>query len=118
MKPLSIFLALFAFTVSAFAVPSLRIDQAATIAQQHLKDRGLDGSRYVMSITLDRDSLRGKERYWYARWSENVKLEERKTELGLRINMDGSIVRMVEGPASQPKNYRTRSDRPSILDLK
>ena len=72
----------------------------------------------VMSITLDRDSLRGKERYWYARWSENVKLEERKTELGLRINMDGSIVRMVEGPASQPKNYRTRSDRPSILDLK
>ena len=118
MKPLHLVLAVLALTASALAAPSLRIDQAATIAEKHLKERGLDGSRFVTSLSLDRDSLRSKERYWYARWSENVKLEERKTELGIRINMDGSIVRMVEGPASQPKNYRTRSDRPSILDLK
>ena len=53
MKPLHLAVALCAFTVSAIAAPSMRIDQAAQIAQNHLKERGLDGSRYVTAITLD-----------------------------------------------------------------
>ncbi|MHA3773522.1 hypothetical protein ACXR0O_18465 [Verrucomicrobiota bacterium sgz303538] len=103
---------------SVVAAPQISIDQAISLAQQHLKERGLDGDRYITSLALEKDSITRGNQYWYARWSESVKLEDRKTELGLRINMDGSVVRIVEGPAAQPKNYRTRSDRPSILDLK
>jgi hypothetical protein len=50
----------------------------------------------------------------------------------MQINMDGSIVRVVRGAANKNpetgqvrpersdglQNHRTRSDRPSILDLK
>lgn len=115
--PLVITFSLFLLS-SALAVPFLSVDQAANVAQQHLKERGLAGDRYVTSLVLEKDSVARGERYWYARWSESVKLEERKKELGVRINMDGSLVRIIEGPAAQPKNYRTRSDRPSILDLK
>ena len=119
MKPLR--LAIVAAVLSAssvLATPTLSVGQAAALAQQHLKERGLAGSRYVTSLALEKESGRRGERYWYARWSERVKLEEKQTELGLRINMDGSLVRVVEGPAEPPKSYRTRSDRPSILDLK
>ena len=94
------------------------VDQAAAVAQQHLKERGLDGSRYVNSLILEKAALGSGSQYWYARWSESVKLEDRKTEVGVRINMDGSVVRLVEGPSSKPKHHRTRADRPSILDLK
>lgn len=103
---------------SILAAPQISIDQAASLAQQHLKERGLDGNRFITSLALEKDSITRGNQYWYARWSESVKLEDKKTELGVRINMDGSVVRIVEGPAAQPKNYRTRSDRPSILDLK
>lgn len=119
MKPLR--LAIVALLVSAssvLATPTLSVQQAADLAQQHLKERGLSARRYITSLALEKEAGRRGERYWYARWSESVKLEEKKTELGLRINMDGSLVRVVEGPAAPPKNYRTRSDRPSILDLK
>jgi hypothetical protein len=103
---------------SALGAPSMTVDKAASVAQQHLKERGLADSRFVSSLILERTSIGRGEQYWYARWSESVKLEEQKTEIGLRINMDGSLVRMVEGPGSKPKPHRARNDRPSILDLK
>jgi hypothetical protein len=119
MKPLRIAIA-FALvtTFPLLAAPALSVEQAATLAQQHLKERGFGGSRYISSLALEKGSVTQGDRYWYARWSESVKLEEKQTELGIRINMDGTVVRVVEGPPAQPKNYRTRSDRPSILDLK
>jgi hypothetical protein len=118
-KPLQLAIAASLFLVSSvLAGPSLGIDQAANLAQQHLKERGLTGQRYVASLALEKEAIARGEDYWYARWSESVKLEDRKKELGVRINMDGSLVRIIEGPAAQPKHYRTRSDRPSILDLK
>lgn len=106
------------FAMSAVAAPTVPIDQAAAVAQAHLRERGLEGSRFVSSLVLERESLGRGKHYWYARWSETVKLEGQKTEVGLRINMDGSLVRLIEGPSSKPKHHRSRADRPSILDLK
>ena len=119
-------LRLFAITAllgatAAAAAPSLPIDQAAALAQAHLRERGLNGRVYVTSLGLEIESLGRRVPYWYARWSQSVAGEDKKRETGLRINMDGSLVRIVEMPnASREalRNHRTRSDRPSILDLK
>ena len=118
MKSIRLVIALSLLSTCAIAAPSMKIDQAASAAQEHLRERGLDGKLFVSSLILERGSLGRGTQYWYARWSDSVKLEDRKTEIGLRINMDGSLVRMIEGPSSKPKHHRSRADRPSILDLK
>ncbi len=114
--------AIVAVAASAFAAPpALPIDQAAALAQGDLRERGLSGQLYVASIGLELESLGRRVPYWYARWSQSIAGEEKKRETGLRINMDGSLVRMVETPNASREaltNHRTRSDRPSILDLK
>ena len=105
----------------AAAPPALPIDQAAWLAKEHLRERGLSGQVHVTSLALEIESLGRRVPYWYARWSQSVAGAEKKRELGLRINMDGSLVRIIEAPnASREalRNHRTRSDRPSILDLK
>ena len=104
----------------AQAAPVIPIDQAAAIAQKELKSRGLDSQIFVTSIGLTADGMANSEKYWYVRWSEAIKGEERKKEVGMKIKMDGTIVRLVEGPDGTEalRNHRTRSDRPSILDLK
>jgi len=119
MKPLRLtIVALLLSASSVLAAPTLSVQQAAELAQQHLRERGLAGSRYITSLALEKEAGKRGEHYWYARWSEGVRIEQKQTELGLRINMDGSLVHVVEGPAAPPKHYRTRSNRPSILDLK
>ncbi len=108
-------------STAAVAAPSLPIDRAAALAQAHLRERGLEGQVYVTSLALEIEALARRTPYWYARWSQSIAGDEKKRELGLRINMDGSFVRIVEAPnASREalRNHRTRSDRPSILDLK
>jgi hypothetical protein len=121
MRPILLsLLALFGAACLAQAVPELTIDRAAAAAQKELKDRGLDGHIYVFSLTLEADGVLNKQLHWTARWSEAIPGDERTKEIGLRINMDGNTVRLVEGPGSVDalRNPRTRSDRPSILDLK
>ena len=120
MKTLHLGSALFlaALPISLHAAPAVSVEQAAAIAQAQLKERGLTDRVFVTSLALEKDGLARGDRYWYARWSANLPLEERKTELGVRINMDGSVVRVVENPQSYPQDHRSRSNRPSILDLK
>src|SRR5262249_51839102 len=115
------------FTLLAFltaatlaqAVPQVTIDQAAALAQKDLKDRGLDSKIYVQSLHLDREAIVSKGLHWTAIWSEGIPGENRKKEVGMRINMDGTTVHLVEGPGSAEalRNPMTRADRPSIVDL-
>ncbi len=107
-----------AFTVEAAPAPSVQVAQAATMAQQHLKERGLDDRIFIRALVLEAATVGRGERYWYARWSQNVTIEEEKKEVGLRINMDGTVVRVVENPSKKYTDHRSRSNRPSILDLK
>ena len=97
--------------------PRLRVDQAASLAQAHLKERGLEGRVFVSALTLESTAITRGKTYWYARWSDAVAGGE-KREVGLRIHMDGSVARVVENPAKKYKDHRARPNRPSVLDLK
>lgn len=122
--------AAFAFT-SAHAAPPLPIDKALKIANEYLKENGR-GDTAITSITLEQTSIGGGKSVWAVRWETPVLLSDTKRETGLEIGMDGSTARYTEKIANKNtpasvgvpadraalSNHRTRSDRPSILDLK
>jgi len=122
--------AAFAFT-SAQAAPPLSIDKALKIANGYLKDNGRSDTA-IAGITLEKTAVGGGNVVWAVRWETPVLLSETKRETGIEIGMDGSTARYAEKIAnkntplsvgvpadrSELSNHRTRSDRPSILDLK
>ncbi len=113
-------LVLLAAVCLAQAAPRITIGEAASIAQNELKSRGLESQIYIVGIALQADGMANTEKYWNVRWSEAIAGEERKKEVGVKVKMDGSIVRLVESSEGVEalRNHRTRSDRPSVLDLK
>lgn len=133
MKKL-IFALAFAFTFAPaiHANPSVSIDEALKLAKKYLKENARDGV-FIRSLSLDPTSLAKNQYVWAAMWSAPVMIEDSKRETGVEISMDGSVARYVEKvgssaatpgtvgvPASRAElqNHRTRSTRPSILDLK
>jgi hypothetical protein len=117
--------------ISTHAAPPLSIDNALKIANGYLKENGRNDTA-IAGINLEKTSLGGGKTVWAVRWETPVLLNETKRETGLEIAMDGSYARYTEKiantntPASAGvpadraalSNHRTRSDRPSILDLK
>ena len=86
----------FAFTThAADKAPALPIEGALKIAQDYLK--GKDGARVIVALTLETATLRG-ETYWFAKWSAPI-LGGEKPELGLRIEMNGDLTKIVGGGA-------------------
>lgn len=122
----------FALAPLAHAEPSVSIDEALKIAKKYLKENDRGGV-FIRSLSLDPTSL-AKNRYvWAAMWNAPVLLDGTKRETGVEIGMDGSVARYVENvgsttatpgnvgvPASRAElsNFRTRTTRPSILELK
>lgn len=131
MKTLPMIAALLAAPMFAWAAPKLSAEQAAKLAQAHLKERGIAGQVFIRSITLEGDS-QGNGGYWTVKWSGEIAMDNEKKETGLQVSMDGSLARLVKGPSNRNpvtgefdpngstglSNPRTRADRPSILDLK
>lgn len=123
--------AIAASVTSAQAAPDLPIEKALKIANQYLKESGRSGTA-IVGITLERTSMTGTKQVWAVKWEAPIVLSETKRETGLEIAMDGSYARYTEKlanantpatagvPADRAplQNHRTRSDRPSILDLK
>lgn len=117
---------------SGFAAPPLPVEKAVSIASNHLKDRGNAGSTYITSVKLEPDTVQRSSFRWAVTWNQPVVLDKLKKEVGVVIAMDGSLVSLVKGvPNKDPmtgkfdpngptglQNPRTRTDRPSILDLK
>src|SRR5262245_9373205 len=120
----------FALT-SAQAAPPLSIDKALKIANDYLKENGRTDTA-IVGISLEKTSMTGSKTVWAVRWETPVLLSDTKRETGLEIAMDGSFARYTEKIANKNtpesvgvpadraalSNHRTRSDRPSILDLK
>jgi len=114
----------------AQAAPAVSVDQALKIANSYLKENGR-GDVWISGINLEKGSASGSE-VWVVKWSTPVVLEQTKRETGIEIGMDGNLARYTEKVANanspavvgvpadraQLSNHRTRSDRPSILDLK
>ena len=121
---------MFAVACLAQAAPQLSVEQALKIASDALKERNLAGQVWITGLTLEPTSMSKTKFVWVARWSSPVELEAGKRETGLEIQMDGSYARYVDKTSVTPAsagvpadraaltNHRTRSDRPSILDLK
>ena len=122
--------AAFALT-AANAAPPLSIDKALKIANGYLKENGRSDTA-IAGINLEQTSISGGKAVWAVRWETPVLLSDTKRETGLEIAMDGSYARYTEKIANKNtpasvgvpadraalSNHRTRSDRPSILDLK
>ena len=96
LRLLSLVVALALSTLSVLAAdnaPALPIDQALKIAQDHLQKGGVD--RAIVGLTLEQATFRSS--YWYAKWSAPIE-DGPKKEIGLRIDMDGTVTRFVTGP--------------------
>jgi len=76
-------------------VPALDIEGALKIAQNYLKNAATADARFLAALSLERPTLTGAS-YWYARWSSPI-IGGGKAELGLRIDMDGSLTKVVSG---------------------
>lgn len=112
------------------AEPALSAEQAVKIASDALKERNLSGQYWITGLTLEAISLGKKQSVWVVRWNAPISLEQAKRETGLEIAMDGTYARYVDKTTITPanagipgsraalSNHRTRSDRPSILDMK
>ncbi|MDQ3620977.1 MAG: hypothetical protein M3463_00585 [Verrucomicrobiota bacterium] len=118
----------FAFGPAVLAAPRLPVEKAIRIAAGELKSRGLGDEVFITSVTLE-PAARSDGGRWLVRWSEAIPLESTKREIGLEVAMDGSVARVVNVAAADGRpaasesrraltNHRTRSDRPSILNLK
>jgi hypothetical protein len=130
MKPILLTLALcLAASVPRLCAAPMEIENAIRIARDHLKKSGLAGQVSIGSATLETAGSRGAAPAWVVRWDAPLTVEGNQREVGLQVAMDGSSARLVERvvrsgegyvPANRAElsNHRTRSKRPSILDLK
>ncbi len=106
--------------ISYASAPDLTVDKAAALAQKELKDHGLEGRVFITSCAIEVSGIVKGDRHWVAMYSEAIPGDDQKKEVGLRINMNGDVIHLVQGPGDVEhlRNHYTRSDRPSILDLK
>lgn len=119
-----------ALIATGSAAPALSVEQAIKVANDTLKERGLTGQTWITGVTLESTSVAGGTTVWVVKWNAPIAINSAKRETGLEIQMDGTYARYVDkssitpGTAGVPSdraplsNHRTRSDRPSILDLK
>ncbi len=112
MKLPALFAALAFVSLAAEAAPpALPIDQALKLAQDYLSERGLADAHYIGSLSLESATLTGGEIFWLAKWVPSISADGKK-ESALRINMDGSLVRLTSGGATGSAG--ARSDAPGI----
>ncbi len=101
-----------AFSTSASAddAPQLDVVRAAKIATDYLAHFGQDRP-YIDSLTLERAALLSGRRAWVARWSTPI-FADGKKEVGLRINLDGTLRILVqENPSKTPRRAVFGVDR-------
>jgi hypothetical protein len=101
MKSIACILAcLFAsLTALRAGAPPITAREALNIAEKNLAERGLDKKLFVTGVTLERDSMFNGKSYWFVKWSEPLPANNpNNREVGIKVNMDGSAVRLVKEP--------------------
>lgn len=84
-------------TPAEAAPPAVTAQKVAKMADDHLKERGLVNSTYIVSITLEQSVLFGAPQYWLVKWDKRIPVEgSKKKEIGLKITFDGKLVRLVD----------------------
>ena len=97
-------------TQAADKAPALPIEGALKIAQEYLK--GKPEPRAIVALTLENVTLRG-ETYWFAKWASPI-LGGERPELGLRIDMNGEVTKVVSGGAAAVAAGRQRGGARNI----
>lgn len=104
MKRHFLLLALLSAAASAFAAdapPPVSARQAITIAEESLANRGLDKEVFIQSVTLERATIMKARSFWFVKWSHSIPASEPKNrEIGVKVNMDGTAVRLVKEPGA------------------
>ncbi len=91
----SLFIALLTFA-RAGDPPPITALEAATIADNYLKDRALLDSTFIESITLEKAGLLRPERHWFVKWDAPRRVDGmQKVEIGLKVTMEGKVTRLV-----------------------
>jgi hypothetical protein len=81
----------------AGAPPSVTAQDAARLADEYLKERGLLASTYIQSITIEQAALLKPDRHWLVKWDAPIAVEGmRKKEIGLKITFEGKVTRLVD----------------------
>lgn len=77
--------------------PTLLITQAAEIAQADLESRNLQGEIFIEQINFKKGGgITGDPAYWEVLWSKAFPAQTKgRSEIGLRITMDGNYKRSV-----------------------
>jgi hypothetical protein len=93
----------FAVASSSLAVgaaPSVSAVDAAKIAQDHLKERGLAGQYHITSVALEAEDVRRSAYRWAVRWSDPITITpEKRSSAG--DHHGWQIVRVVRGAANK-----------------
>jgi hypothetical protein len=98
---------------AADKAPALNIEAAMKIAQDYLKGVSPSDPRFLAALSLEQPTLGGAS-YWYARWSAPV-IGPGKAEIGLRIDMDGSLTKVVsEGGGGGSSRTTWGASGPSV----
>lgn len=81
--------------------PKLPISKAISIAENALKSRQLEGTLFISSVSLERASFTSPEQYWVVKWDHTIPAQNpRNREVGMKIRMDGTSVRLVKEPGA------------------
>jgi hypothetical protein len=86
----------------AAAAPALSFEAAVKIVQDYIKEQG--GQRVIVAMTLEQQTLRGKQ-FWYVKWASPVQ-GGTNPEIGLQIEMNGELSKVVSSPGEAPKGQR------------
>jgi hypothetical protein len=78
--------------------PALDAARAARLATDYLAQLG-PNAPHIVSLTLEKSGIVRGKTSWVARWSRTVEVNGDR-ELGLRVNLDGTTVRLVEDKSS------------------
>jgi hypothetical protein len=88
-----------AWNVARAEPPAVTARQALDIAEQSLRDRGLDHRLHVVSVALEKSSLMSGKAFWFVKWSEPIPASDPKNrEVGVKVAMDGTATRLVKEP--------------------
>jgi hypothetical protein len=83
--------------IHAGTPPAVTAQDAAKIAGDYLRDRGLFDSVFVESITLEKAAMLSPERHWFVKWDVPIPVEGmEKKEFGLKVTMAGKATRLVK----------------------
>jgi hypothetical protein len=97
IKHLLIASLVFATIATAADRPAVSARQALDAGEKSLAERALSKKVYIDSVALDHTALKGGEQFWFVRWSESFPaLTAGRREIGLKVMMDGSVVRLVK----------------------